>query len=221
MSTIIPDFVRYFFRFTARKCTEFKEEVETEFYYEYDKLIKRINKRREVVASQIRRAEELQQQFNETVENIELRRQLLAEQSKVKFKQQQLFDEQSKNRKLTEQLLAEQAKVKSTEKQLFDEQSKTRELLLAEQSMKKQILNEQSKNRELEQQLSAEQSKNVSLQQQLDAKDECCICMDEEPVYAMVPCGHHCVCEDCKNEHQIKECPICRTKVDSLLKVYA
>lgn len=47
--------------------------------------------------------------------------------------------------------------------------------------------------------------------------DECVICMDKDAAYACVPCGHLSLCGDCKN---LDKCPICRTPVRSMLKIF-
>tara|TARA_B100000212_G_C27352867_1_gene524475 strand:+ start:344 stop:1279 length:936 start_codon:yes stop_codon:yes gene_type:complete len=38
----------------------------------------------------------------------------------------------------------------------------------------------------------------------------CCICMENEPCFIFVECGHMCVCEKC--EGTMKKCPLCQTE---------
>jgi len=48
---------------------------------------------------------------------------------------------------------------------------------------------------------------------------ECCVC--SEPMcstFAFVPCGHSCCCERCLQKQKL--CPLCRTKVESTVKVF-
>lgn len=45
----------------------------------------------------------------------------------------------------------------------------------------------------------------------------CAICMDEKADFLVVPCGHKCGCKKCLE--QLIQCPICRTKIESILKV--
>jgi hypothetical protein len=47
---------------------------------------------------------------------------------------------------------------------------------------------------------------------------ECVVCLDNERAYAIVPCGHLCVCGGCVG--RVKECPICRGRIQSILKIY-
>ena len=49
-------------------------------------------------------------------------------------------------------------------------------------------------------------------------ESECVVCMDMPRQFAMVPCGHLCLCERCKDNHT--SCPICRSTVDKTLRVY-
>ena len=56
----------------------------------------------------------------------------------------------------------------------------------------------------------------------------CCICLSRKNRYALVPCGHCCTCKVCaislfaEADEKGKEprCPICRTEIDSFIKVY-
>lgn len=53
-------------------------------------------------------------------------------------------------------------------------------------------------------------------------ESECLICMTDAKVVALLPCKHVCYCEECVKEVQKKprsECPVCRTPVNSYLKV--
>ena len=46
---------------------------------------------------------------------------------------------------------------------------------------------------------------------------ECKICMDELNKIMLVPCGH-CFCLKCSTN--LKECPICRTQIQSINNIY-
>lgn len=72
-------------------------------------------------------------------------------------------------------------------------------------------------NDELAKQLKVEKRKNDELTKQLKKK-ECVICMDNDADYAITPCGHMCICSECGPK--INNCPICRKKVDFVLKIY-
>eukprot|EP01084_Bolivina_argentea_P152227 265586_1 len=49
---------------------------------------------------------------------------------------------------------------------------------------------------------------------------ECVICMDDHLCYAVLPCGHLCICSDCKD--LIEEvCPICKKECKSLIRIYS
>jgi hypothetical protein len=48
----------------------------------------------------------------------------------------------------------------------------------------------------------------------------CCICLDDEASYAMIPCGHLCLCGECSTNITLDECPICRESVTSTMKIY-
>mgnify|MGYP001246208499 FL=1 len=53
-------------------------------------------------------------------------------------------------------------------------------------------------------------------------RQECSICMDHEAQYAMIPCGHLCMCESCAVDAalNIRDCPICRARVHKKIKIY-
>lgn len=53
-------------------------------------------------------------------------------------------------------------------------------------------------------------------------QSECVVCLEEDSSYAFIPCGHRCVCESCaKNlEATTKECPLCRSKIQLIMKIF-
>jgi hypothetical protein len=52
---------------------------------------------------------------------------------------------------------------------------------------------------------------------------DCVICHDNEAVQAIVPCGHHCLCDSCATQimsHVLKSCPLCREEIQMTIKIY-
>ena len=61
-----------------------------------------------------------------------------------------------------------------------------------------------------------------------DASDrtDCVVCHSAAAVRAVIPCGHQCLCDDCAVTvtnlgEPSRLCPLCRTSIDSTLKIYA
>jgi len=54
-----------------------------------------------------------------------------------------------------------------------------------------------------------------------DGSKECVICMTEPRNTAVLPCRHMCLCRECANvlRFQSNKCPICRSRVDTLLEI--
>lgn len=50
--------------------------------------------------------------------------------------------------------------------------------------------------------------------------DECVICMTEAINSTFTPCGHRATCIDCGNRMLNKACPICRTRIESVIRTY-
>jgi len=49
--------------------------------------------------------------------------------------------------------------------------------------------------------------------------EECAVCLEKIPErVAIVPCGHTTVCKDCCSE--LESCPLCRTKIDKVIKLF-
>ena len=46
----------------------------------------------------------------------------------------------------------------------------------------------------------------------------CVVCFDDMKQYAIVPCGHLCVCKRCSN--QLTYCPICRVHKEGVLRIF-
>ena len=52
---------------------------------------------------------------------------------------------------------------------------------------------------------------------------ECVVCLDQGAAeYLVTPCGHTCLCEDCKDDLKSlqNKCPVCRKKIENVNKVY-
>lgn len=52
---------------------------------------------------------------------------------------------------------------------------------------------------------------------------ECSICLEEDKLNIILePCGHNCVCLQCAKEiiKNNMECPICRTQVTGMMKLF-
>lgn len=53
-----------------------------------------------------------------------------------------------------------------------------------------------------------------------DKYSECCICFEEiKTIFAMVPCGHTSLCDECYNNNN-KSCPICKVDILYFIKIY-
>jgi len=50
------------------------------------------------------------------------------------------------------------------------------------------------------------------------ATTECTICLDDDAEYAVVPCGHRCLCFNCSKA--VSECPVCRGAMTAVLRVF-
>jgi hypothetical protein len=50
------------------------------------------------------------------------------------------------------------------------------------------------------------------------ATAECSICLDGDAEYAVVPCGHRCLCASCIKA--VSECPMCRGAITAVLRVF-
>ena len=62
--------------------------------------------------------------------------------------------------------------------------------------------------------------RSLSHQQSSFSDDDtvCIICLDKSKEYAIIPCGHWCVCRDCVEK--ITRCPVCRTRKENALRIY-
>ena len=47
---------------------------------------------------------------------------------------------------------------------------------------------------------------------------ECAICLDDNAEYAVVPCGHRCLCASCTKA--VSKCPVCRGAMTTVLRVF-
>ena len=50
-------------------------------------------------------------------------------------------------------------------------------------------------------------------------RNECIICMDRLQDHACIPCGHQCLCQQCKDKIDDK-CPVCRKKYNCIIRIY-
>jgi hypothetical protein len=63
---------------------------------------------------------------------------------------------------------------------------------------------------------------NVTVAQVTPPNSVCVVCMDAPSDYLAIPCGHQCGCETCLNSLKKSHvgCPICRTAIAGIVKVY-
>jgi flagellar biosynthesis GTPase FlhF len=54
-------------------------------------------------------------------------------------------------------------------------------------------------------------------------RPECVICHDAEAERALVPCGHHCFCDECALQlmRTTRSCPLCRVAATSSLRIFS
>ena len=52
--------------------------------------------------------------------------------------------------------------------------------------------------------------------------DSCSICLTAAKTHVLTPCGHKCMCEQCARSFRTEysQCPICRSRVQSVMRVY-
>lgn len=63
----------------------------------------------------------------------------------------------------------------------------------------------------------------ASSSQMQNSASDCVICMDEKRCITCIPCGHVVYCESCCKQTSVKSstsCPICRKKVDRMMKIF-
>ena len=54
-----------------------------------------------------------------------------------------------------------------------------------------------------------------------NSEAECCVCLSAPNSHVCVPCGHKCLCGDCQAAiGATGECPICKSKITMVMKVY-
>ena len=67
--------------------------------------------------------------------------------------------------------------------------------------------------------------KNKGQEEEEEEEDDdklCIVCMDGARDHVMIPCGHIAVCGECKDEYKGDDavCPLCRAKVDMVVKTF-
>lgn len=59
----------------------------------------------------------------------------------------------------------------------------------------------------------------------IENPDKCSICFDNNADTAIIPCGHKFFCYDCIDEYKDlyshRGCPICRTKIENIIKTFS
>ena len=49
----------------------------------------------------------------------------------------------------------------------------------------------------------------------------CVICQDAEKTTVLLPCRHLCLCNNCALVDAIRECPLCRSQIESRLRIFS
>ena len=61
---------------------------------------------------------------------------------------------------------------------------------------------------------------DLNMTQNTDMESEICkICMINKINTVCIPCGHRCLCTECKSK-KFKECPICRQQLDQIVQTF-
>mmetsp|Transcript_103655 Transcript_103655/g.200866 ORF Transcript_103655/g.200866 Transcript_103655/m.200866 type:complete len:217 (-) Transcript_103655:65-715(-) len=83
------------------------------------------------------------------------------------------------------------------------------------------LLNEQANVSHLKEELSTALHEIETLKKTIsdDKQGQCVICWEGTPCFALVPCGHIVLCQRC-NGRSVEQCPVCRRKVVTSLRVY-
>lgn len=48
----------------------------------------------------------------------------------------------------------------------------------------------------------------------------CCVCLEKQKTMAFEPCNHLAICGDCCNQFRFENCPICRSRISGLKKIF-
>ncbi|UYM17296.1 RING-HC finger protein [Endozoicomonas euniceicola] len=59
--------------------------------------------------------------------------------------------------------------------------------------------------------------------EQSSSSESCCICLEKKQSAALMPCQHASTCYDCANrllQSNVPNCPMCRHKIEGILKLY-
>lgn len=54
----------------------------------------------------------------------------------------------------------------------------------------------------------------------LSSQNVCAICKSNRSTYALVPCGHRALCEECQESLEQQRCPICAQPFDTTLRIW-
>jgi len=92
------------------------------------------------------------------------------------------------------------------------------------QELERQRLVEESQKRKQAAEMQPNQQCNPSAPSNnttdTDTGMECIICLDESRKYALLPCGHFCLCENCVARVPNNKCPVCRNEIQDILRIY-
>jgi hypothetical protein len=49
--------------------------------------------------------------------------------------------------------------------------------------------------------------------------DQCSVCLEHKRLMVCVPCGHLCICQECREK--VTKCPICRTDIRECMYIFS
>ncbi|CAF1276787.1 unnamed protein product [Rotaria sp. Silwood1] len=73
------------------------------------------------------------------------------------------------------------------------------------------------------QELTSTDNNNIKNEYDVKLSQDCTICLDHFRDTVLIPCGHICLCYSCAKElieHGTKQCPICRSSIKLINKIY-
>jgi len=73
------------------------------------------------------------------------------------------------------------------------------------------------------QELTSTNNNEIKTEYDFQLHQDCTVCLDRMRDTVLIPCGHICLCYSCAKElveHGPKQCPICRSSIQLINKIY-
>ena len=153
----------------------------------------------------------------QVVERINADRKNIMERNEKQTEWQNITEEK---RQLEERQAQERASIEAERARISEEKIRAEQAALLLEAQKNKIQQEEERLKREKEALDMIRD-DRGMGEERKEPSKCIVCLEHAARYAVVPCGHVCLCQLCSRDvHSIRKCPMCRVWIEKVIRVF-